>query len=98
MIRNPDYCGGVRHIIDVYKDNADIYLKTIVEEIDRHGGPIDKVRAGYILDEVCKLNDQKINKWLGNVQRGGSRKLVASAPYSPIFSEKWCISINLEEV
>ena len=86
------------HIIDVYKENASIYLKTIVEEIERHGGPIDKVRAGYILDEVCELSDPKINGWLQYVQRGGSRKLVANASYSPIFSEKWCISLNLEEV
>jgi len=98
MLRNPADCGGIRHVIDVYKNNAHIYIKAIVEEIERHGGPIDKVRAGYILDEICELSDPKINNWLEYVQRGGSRKLVANASYSPIFSDKWCISLNLEEV
>ena len=97
MIKNPEYCGGIRHVIDVYKNQASKYLKAIIEEIDRHGGAIDKVRAGYILEEECKLNDPKIDDWLKYVQRGGSRKLVANAPYSPIFSERWCLSLNLEE-
>lgn len=98
MLRNPENCGGIRHVIDVYQENAGNYIKAIIDEIDRHGNSIDKVRAGYLLDEICHLSDPKIEAWLQFVQRGGSRKLVANAPYSPVYSEKWCLSLNLEVV
>lgn len=94
MLRNPDLCGGIRHVLDVYEEYAEIYLKLIVDEIAHNGRPIDKVRAGYILDERLGLQHPLISEWLSFVQRGGSRKLDASAEYIPEFSEKWCISIN----
>ena len=95
MLRNPDLCGGIRHVLDVYEEHAEIYLKLIVDEIAHNGRPIDKVRAGYILDEKLGLQHPLISEWLSFVQRGGSRKLDASAEYIPEFSEKWCISINV---
>jgi len=98
MLRNPEYCGGMRHVLQAYREYAPIYSKLILQEIDRHGGPIDKVRAGYILDEVCGLSDPIIQNFLQYAQRGGSRKLVSNSPYSPVFSEKWCLSINTEAV
>lgn len=95
MLRNPDLCGGIRHVLDVYEEYAEIYLKLIVDEVTQHGRPIDKVRAGYILDERLGLSHPLISEWLSLVQRGGSRKLDASAEYIPEFSEKWCLSINV---
>lgn len=96
MLRRPRLCGGIRHVIDVYRNHAQRYLRLIVDEIDRHGAPIDKVRAGYILEEVCRLQDPVIDGWTRYAQRGGSRKLVYDADYSPVYSERWCLSINLE--
>jgi hypothetical protein len=55
------------------------------------------VRAGYILDERLGLTHLSIENWRGLVQRGGSQKLQAKAAYSPHFSEKWCLSINIDE-
>lgn len=95
MLRNPELCGGIGHVLDVYEEYAGIYLKLIVDEINLHGKPIDKVRAGYILDERIGLTHQYIDEWVSLVQRGGSRKLDATAEYIPEFSEKWCLSINV---
>lgn len=95
MLRNPELCGGIGHVLEVYEEHAETYLKLIVDEVTNHGRPIDKVRAGYILDEKLKLKHPLIDGWLSQVQRGGSRKLDASAEYIPEFSEKWCLSINL---
>ena len=94
MLREPSLCGGIEHVLDVYQKHAADYLELIVEEINRHGSSIDKVRAGYILDELNDLRHPLITEWEQYIQRGGSRKLDPSEEYAPIYSKKWCISIN----
>jgi len=95
MLKKPDLCGGIYHVIDCYKKHSRAYLRLIIDEISQHGSKIDKIRAGYILEEVCGLQDQGIDAWQQFVQRGGSMKLDHTAEYSPSFSERWCLSINI---
>ena len=95
MLRNPELCGGMRHVMAVFEEHAAEYLSLIVNEISLHGAKIDKVRAGYILEECMQLKDATIQGWAALAQRGGSRKLDASAEYAPKWSEKWCLSLNL---
>lgn len=96
MLREPELCGSIHHVLNVYKQYAERYLRLILDEVERHGSKIDKVRAGFILGEYLKLSSPIIESWHQYAQRGGSRKLVASAEYSPHFSEKWCLSINVD--
>ena len=95
MLRNPELCGGIHHVIEVYEEHAKTYQQLIVNELDQHGSPIDKIRAGYILEEKMKLQDGAFENWLKFAQRGGSRKLDASGEYFPKWSDKWCLSLNL---
>jgi len=94
MLRQPDLCGGIRHVIGVYNEFADSYLDLIIDEFNRHGKPIDKVRAGYILEEM-EVEDRRVGRWSKLAQRGGSRKLDAAGEYLPEWSEKWKISLNV---
>lgn len=95
MVRAPHLCGGINHVIDVYKGHAAYYEQLIVDDIDRHGTLIDQTRAGYLLDEQCGMkNNSVIDKWARAVQRGGSRKLDPTSDYSPNYSERWCLSLN----
>lgn len=96
MLRRPDLCGGIHHIIEIFNDFGPQYLGLIVDEVDRHGKQIDKVRAGYILEEVCGQKNRIIEGWIKFVQRGGSRKLDPSEEYSHRYSERWCLSINID--
>jgi len=97
MIREPQLCGGIYHVIDIYKEHAKVYLNLIVDEIERHGDKIDKVRGGFLLEEICGLQHNTINTWQQKyVQRGGSRKLDPTGEYSPNFSARWCLSLNVE--
>jgi predicted transcriptional regulator of viral defense system len=95
MLRQPELCGGMAHIIDVYRNHARRNLNEILKEIEEHGKPIEKVRAGYILEELCAVQDEVIDSWRQFVQRGGSRKLNPEKEYMPTYSERWCISLNL---
>lgn len=97
MIRKPDLCGGIYNILQAYENYSEQYLDIIIEEIDRHGKSIEKVRAGYILDERLSINNHRIEKWKVFAQRGGSRKLDPNNDYYPVYSESWCISINIDE-
>ena len=89
--------GGIYHVLDLFAEHAPRYLRLIVDEIDRHGTNIDKVRAGYVLAERLNLTHPAFEVWRTFAQRGGSRKLYAPAGYSPRFSETWCLSINIDE-
>ncbi|MFT7773887.1 type IV toxin-antitoxin system AbiEi family antitoxin domain-containing protein [Roseateles sp.] len=95
MLRDPELCGGISHVLQVYQEHAKQSLRLILDEVDQHGKPIDKVRAGWILETLCQLRDPRIDAWTVFSQRGGSRKLDASAEYSPEFSERWALSINV---
>jgi predicted transcriptional regulator of viral defense system len=97
MLRNPELCGGINHVSEVFDEYAKKYLRLITDEIDQNGKPIDKIRAGYILEERLGLGNDTIEQWTEFAQRGSSRKLDASAEYMPIWSDKWLISINTFE-
>jgi len=96
MLREPDLCGGIHHVLDVYQAHAKRYLGLIVAEVDQHGKAIDKMRAGYVLEELCHLESESLPVWVRSAKRGGSRKLVAKNSYSSTYSEKWCLSLNAE--
>jgi len=95
MLQNPDLCGGLDHVIDCFEEHAQTYIINIVDEVERKGHKIDKIRAGYILDEIYDLNHEVFYSWLQLTQRGGSMKLDASVEYAPDYSEKWKLSINI---
>lgn len=95
MLREPGSCGGMQHVVDVYRQHGPRYLSLLTEEIDRHGNAIEKVRAGYLLDEVCHLQHPLMDGWLRHAQRGGSRRLDPQGEYAPDHSEKWKLSINV---
>lgn len=95
MLREPKSCGGMQHVIDVYRREAKRNLKLIVDEVSRHGKSIDKVRVGYVLTEVCHLEFDAASEWQTYAQRGGSRKLDPDGEYASSYSERWKLSINL---
>lgn len=94
MLREPTLCGGITHVLSVFHEAAPSNIRAILDEVDQHGKIIDKMRAGYILENICKIVDPRIDNWAALAQRGGSRKLDATNEYSPNFSERWAISIN----
>ena len=96
MLREPTLCGGIHHVLGIYREHAERNLALIVAEVDQHGGPIDKVRAGYVLEEVCELKHPSFAEWQTNAARGGSRKLVAANEYASTYSARWALSLNAD--
>lgn len=96
MLRRPDYCGGMRHVMEIFGSSAAQYKRLIIEELDRLGNSIEKARAGYLLEDYGHIQDEKLNEWATRVQRGGSRKLDPAGPYRETFSERWSLSLNVD--
>ncbi|WP_309630130.1 hypothetical protein [Brevundimonas sp.] len=95
MLTHPDLCGGMRHALDVWDRSAGQFIDEIIPAVEATSSKIDKVRAGYILEERLQIDDPRIQAWRAFAQRGGSRKLDPEAPYAPTFSETWMISLNV---
>lgn len=95
MLRQPDLCGGMSHVVSCFRESAARYVDLIYTEVDRFGAPIDKVRAGYLLESVAGINDKRLDNWVQYAARGGSRKIDPAAPYAPEYSVRWSLSLNL---
>jgi len=95
-LHNPEFCGGMNHVIDVWKENARNHVDKIIERMNRDGSAIALCRAGYILEEIMGVMHPTVDAWAMHAQRGGSRKLDPQKPFVPEFSEKWMISINVQ--
>lgn len=95
MLSEPALCGGIRHVIDVWERNAEQWAEHIIAEVDKMDSKIVKVRAGYLLSELLEIQDSRVDSWEQFAQRGGSRKLNPDAPYAPVYSERWMISLNV---
>jgi hypothetical protein len=95
MLQRQDICGGIRHVLDVFEEHAPLHLSSIIAAFDTHGTAIDKVRAGYILEEHCGVRSAEVEAWTKFATRGGSRKLDPQAEYSSHFSAKWSLSLNV---
>ena len=95
MLRTPDYCGGMNHVMEIFTLYGKQYKNLIIDEIDRHGNLMERTRAGYLLEERAGVHDQKIDKWASQVERGGSRKLNPAGGYSENYSPRWWLSLNV---
>lgn len=96
MVRKPDLCGGINHVMDVFDEHASDHINAILTELDTHGNAVEQARVGYLLEQADPeaAYNPVLERWASKVSRGGSRKLDPSEDYSDIYSEKWALSIN----
>lgn len=96
MLQNPQLCGGMNHVLEVWEEHASVYCEDIISSVDQQSSGIIKVRAGYILDEKLGISsDSRVESWVQYAQRGGTRVLDPSSPFASSYSSKWMISINV---
>lgn len=95
-VERPQYCGGMAHVLDVWRRHAEGFREEIISTMEEVGTPIAKVRAGYLLDEMLAVGeDPRIQGWVQFAQRGSSRVLDPTKTFATEHSEKWMLSINV---
>lgn len=95
-LERPQHCGGMAHVLDVWREHASTYREEVVVAVDELATPIAKVRAGYLLDDMLGLgNDSRVQDWVRFAQRGSSRVLDPTKHFNADHSEKWMLSINV---
>lgn len=94
MVVRPGWCGGTSHVLETWEREAAAHLDEIVAAVDAYPMKLPKVRAGYILDQVLGIADDRVLAWQALAQRGSSQKLDPERPYAPTYSEAWLLSIN----
>jgi predicted transcriptional regulator of viral defense system len=90
----PASSGGIETVLRAWKNATDtIDVNALVDLAEKLSVSLLLQRAGYVLEELG-IHHPRIDEWQAHASRGGSSKLVASAPYSPTYSERWNLSIN----
>lgn len=93
-IQAPDRAGGIENVLRAWVLAGEtLDLDLLVQYVDRLNIALLRQRVGYILDELG-LTHRVIEEWPSRSRRGGSSRLVGSAPFSPMFSERWNLSLN----
>lgn len=93
-LQEPSLCGGVENVLRAWATSRDtLRLDSVVQLVDRYDVAILRQRVGYILDEL-RLDHPELARWRAAAHRGGSSKLVGSAPFETVHSERWNLSLN----
>lgn len=90
----PELAGGIGNVLRAWslaRDTLDV--ETLVSYVDRFDVAVLRQRAGFILDELG-LHHPRMEQWREGARRGGSSRLVGSAPYAPTFNDRWKLSLN----
>ena len=94
-LQEPIWGGGIENVLRAWAlSRNSINLDALIDVVNRFDIGVLRQRVGFILDEL-ELVHPSVEAWRSlYAQRGGSSKLLASAPYAPTYSERWSLSIN----
>lgn len=97
-LQDPALSGGVQNVLRAWVAARDVLDPArVIQYADRLGIAVLRQRAGFVLEELG-LSHPRLAAWRQTARRGGSSKLLGSAPYStlerPQFSEAWNLSLN----
>ncbi len=90
----PSLCGGFENVLRAWvraRDTLD--LDALIEVVEQFDIGVLRQRVGFILDQL-RLTHPAVESWRAQAKRGGSSKLLSSAPYASTYSERWNLSIN----
>jgi predicted transcriptional regulator of viral defense system len=91
---HPEWCGGFEKVLLAWlrmRDTLD--LEQVVKLVEQFNVAVLRQRVGFILEELG-LEHPQVANWPEQAKRGGSSRLVGSAPFATKFSERWKLSIN----
>ena len=96
-LRFPHRCGGVTEVLRIWKQ-ATPYLNIdlLTDYVGRFGQTLLRQRVGFILERL-RMSHPILDKWATKSVRGSSARLFADLEFSPEFSERWNLSLNVPD-
>lgn len=94
VLQEPERGGGIENVLRGWARARDtLNLDVLIEIVEHFNINVLRQRVGFILDRM-NLSHPSVEAWRAHAARGGSSRLLASAPYAPAYSERWNLSIN----
>lgn len=91
---HPEWCGGIEKILRAWAKASDtLNVNALVELVDQFNVAVLRQRVGFILEQLG-IEHPRVAQWPPLARRGGSSRLVGSAPFASDYSERWKLSIN----
>jgi predicted transcriptional regulator of viral defense system len=94
-LKEPSKSHGIATVLAAWRRASESWdLDRLLLYADQ--GPVVRQRVGYLVERRGQSHPALL-QWKENLRRGGSMRLVASEPYSPVYSESWNLSLNVPE-
>jgi len=93
-IQSPELSGGLDNVLEAWVLARDtLNVDVLIHLVEQFDIKLLRQKVGFLL-EALEIDHATLDLWQSSAGRGGSSKLLASAPYSDIYSERWNLSIN----
>ena len=93
-LREPERCGGIEEVLRAFSTSKlRINVSRLVEYVNTFNLQVLRQRAGFVLARLG-IAHPEFSKWRREASRGGSSRLLASAPFASTHDPEWAISIN----
>ncbi len=93
-LMHPEWCGGFRKVLEAWASaRGSIKVAKVVRLAEEVDHALLRQRAGFLLEKLG-LAHPALDEWAKQAKRGGSSKLVGSAPFASTFDERWKLSLN----
>jgi predicted transcriptional regulator of viral defense system len=97
VLRFPDRSGGAMEILRMWKRAAPrLRLEILIDYVKRFDQTLLRQRVGFLLEHL-QLTHPILQEWAKTSVRGSSARLIANFDFSPTFSERWNLSINVPD-
>jgi predicted transcriptional regulator of viral defense system len=94
-LRFPDRNGGPMETLRMWKRaKSRLRLDVLIDYTTRFGQTLLRQRVGYLLEQM-QLTHPILQDWAKTSIRGSSAKLIANLDFSPVYSERWNLSVNV---
>lgn len=96
VLRTPAKAGGIANVLEAWRRAEMMDVDRLADYADRMDFQVVRQRVGYLLQTLGHRNP-RAERWRERLARGGSMKLDAGGPYSPVFSPDWNLSLNVPD-
>ena len=97
VLRFPDRSGGGLEVLRIWKRAiSGAKLEVLIDYANRFNQTLLRQRTGFLLEQLG-VEHPVLDDWAKNSVRGSSARLIASREFSPTFSERCNLSINVPD-